>query len=97
MRLPLYCQSEGQNKTGASTTPLSFVLAPESALGSLASVALSSAQVVFITPQTPQTVHHNKILFRVDSYVRQRYPFRVDINLRQRARQERHTFAHRRM
>jgi len=55
--LSLSCQSETGNKTGAE--PLranvrpSFVLAPETALGSLSSVALSSAQANSIIHQKP--------------------------------------------
>ena len=44
VRLSLYCQSEGGDKEKCSLPPPTFVLAPGSALGSLASVALSSGQ-----------------------------------------------------
>ncbi len=44
VRLSLYCQSEGGDGTTTCPPPPTFVLAPGSALGSLASVALSSGQ-----------------------------------------------------
>ena len=44
MRLSLYCQSEGGDRVKTTLPPPTFVLAPGTALRSLASVALSSDQ-----------------------------------------------------
>ena len=45
MRLSRYCQSEGGDRIRNTLPPPTFVLAPGTALRSLASVALSSGQV----------------------------------------------------
>ena len=84
LSLPHSCQSERKEKTGAKSPPPSLVLAPESALGSLSSVALSSAQVTFTIPPLPRPKSTQITRsFRVDFCVRQRYPFGVDFYLRQ--------------
>lgn len=56
MSLTLCCQLDIAKEAGRGNTPAAPIdLAPEAALGSLSSVALSSAQVTLSIPQTVLT------------------------------------------